>query len=552
MPDIFLSYTREDQATAQRFAEAFEAQGFSVWWDVTLRSGETYDQVTEEALEAARAVVVLWSQKSVVSRWVRAEATLADRNGTLVPAMIEPCKRPIMFELTQTADLSSWTGGPSDPAWRAFLADVRRFVGSQTEPSPAPPAVAQKGPAPTRLTTLAVLPFTNRSGAPEDDLFAESLVEDLTAALSVGGRYLTVVAASATAAYRSGARDLRQIGRDLKVRFLLEGNIRRLGAELRLSVHLVEAETGQILWRDKFDQPLAELAELQDGFVTDVAIQVRRQAERAEIEYALKNPGYITAEESVLRATQYVSSGTRLGWEAAVAECRRAVELHPDEGLPYANLASYQAFLLHHRGGGDPELEQELLGNLARARTLDGNNRTVLECVATALIWLRKPQEALSYAERAVALGRDIAGSHQILGMALTMLGRTDEAIAEFETIRRLFPDSLYEHLTLRWRSVAHLQAGQFEQAREAAECALRMVPGVDPLVQCMLCYASLSDWGAARDARRRLRELDPEMPRALAESLVRDIYSGSGRADEFAAMLRRVWDEGEGEPQSP
>ena len=76
-PDIFLSYTREDQATAQRFAEAFEAQGFSVWWDATLRSGEAYDQVTEEALRTAKAVVVLWSQKSVVSRWVRAEATLA-------------------------------------------------------------------------------------------------------------------------------------------------------------------------------------------------------------------------------------------------------------------------------------------------------------------------------------------------------------------------------------------------------------------------------------------------------------------------------------------
>src|SRR6516165_15831 len=123
MPDIFLSYTREDQATAQRFAEAFAAQGFSVWWDATLRSGEAYDQVTEEALRTAKAVVVLWSKRSVVSRWVRAEATLADRNRTLVPAMVEPCDRPIMFELTQTADLSRWQGDGGDPAWRGFLAD---------------------------------------------------------------------------------------------------------------------------------------------------------------------------------------------------------------------------------------------------------------------------------------------------------------------------------------------------------------------------------------------------------------------------------------------
>ncbi|MDZ4762185.1 MAG: toll/interleukin-1 receptor domain-containing protein [Alphaproteobacteria bacterium] len=99
-PDIFLSYNREDQARAKVFAEAFSAQGFNVWWDVGLRTGEAYDEVTETALRTAKAVVVLWSKKSVASRWVRAEATLADRNKTLVPCMIEACERPIMFELT--------------------------------------------------------------------------------------------------------------------------------------------------------------------------------------------------------------------------------------------------------------------------------------------------------------------------------------------------------------------------------------------------------------------------------------------------------------------
>src|SRR6478736_4112029 len=114
MPDIFLSYNRDDQAAARRFAEAFSHEGFDVWWDVTLRSGEAYDQVTENALKSAKAVVVLWSTRSVASRWVRAEATLADRNRTLVPVMIETCERPIMFELTQTAELSRWGGEAND------------------------------------------------------------------------------------------------------------------------------------------------------------------------------------------------------------------------------------------------------------------------------------------------------------------------------------------------------------------------------------------------------------------------------------------------------
>ncbi len=90
-PNVFLSYNREDQARAMMFAEAFEGQGFKVWWDVGLRTGEAYDEVAETALRTAKAVVVLWSKKSVQSRWVRAEATLADRNKTLVPCMIEPC-----------------------------------------------------------------------------------------------------------------------------------------------------------------------------------------------------------------------------------------------------------------------------------------------------------------------------------------------------------------------------------------------------------------------------------------------------------------------------
>lgn len=127
-PDIFLSYSREDQAVARRFAEAFAREGFSVWWDQTLRTGEAYDHVTEQALRAAKAVVVLWSKASAASRWVRAEATIADRNKTLMPAMIEPCDRPVMFELTQTAELSHWKGDAKDPAWQAFIADLRRVA----------------------------------------------------------------------------------------------------------------------------------------------------------------------------------------------------------------------------------------------------------------------------------------------------------------------------------------------------------------------------------------------------------------------------------------
>ena len=127
-PDIFLSYSRDDQARARIFAECFAAEGLKVWWDVTLHAGQAYDEVTETALRSARAVVVLWSKRSVASRWVRAEATLGERHGTLLPAMIESCERPVMFELTQTADLKDWHGDREDRAWISFVEDVRRLV----------------------------------------------------------------------------------------------------------------------------------------------------------------------------------------------------------------------------------------------------------------------------------------------------------------------------------------------------------------------------------------------------------------------------------------
>jgi Tol biopolymer transport system component len=141
LPDVFVSYSREDQPVARRFAESFEREGFSVWWDQALNPGEAFDQVTERALDEAKAIVVLWSRESVNSRWVRAEATQANASGRLLPVMIEACRRPIMFELTHTADLSHWDGNTDDPAWQSFIAGVRRYVGRSAPAAVEPVAV---------------------------------------------------------------------------------------------------------------------------------------------------------------------------------------------------------------------------------------------------------------------------------------------------------------------------------------------------------------------------------------------------------------------------
>ena len=178
--DIFLSYARTDQATARIFAECFVQEGFSVWWDASLHSGQTFDEVIEQNLRDAKAVVVLWSPRSVASRWVRAEATLADRRNKLAPAIIEPCDRPIIFELTHAADLTEWTGDTSDPRWRNFMHDLRRLVEAEVEPAssaPVKPASMPQAPAPKPAPAATRQPL--RPGSAEVIFAGRTQVEPL-------------------------------------------------------------------------------------------------------------------------------------------------------------------------------------------------------------------------------------------------------------------------------------------------------------------------------------------------------------------------------------
>ncbi|MCL6741054.1 TIR domain-containing protein [Sphingomonas sp. RB56-2] len=162
--DIFISYSREDRTSARQFAECFAREGFSVWWDAVLRSGQTFDEIIEQELRAAKAVVVLWSPRSVRSRWVRAEATLADRSNKLVPIIIEPCDLPIIFELTHASELAQWAGDTSDSRWQTLVSDLRRMVGTIQQAAPEAPAV---DPVPAKAASVPEAPSTTATPSSE-------------------------------------------------------------------------------------------------------------------------------------------------------------------------------------------------------------------------------------------------------------------------------------------------------------------------------------------------------------------------------------------------
>lgn len=138
-----------------------------MWWDAALRTGQTFDEVIEKQLRSSKAVVVLWSPRSVASRWVRAEATLADRRNKLVPAIIEACDLPIIFELTHATDLSDWTGETSDSRWRSLVSDLHRLVDDGKEEALASPTAVEPAAEAESLPVVpAVLPAAEPRLAP--------------------------------------------------------------------------------------------------------------------------------------------------------------------------------------------------------------------------------------------------------------------------------------------------------------------------------------------------------------------------------------------------
>ena len=549
-PDIFLSYNREDQARAKLFAEAFEAQGFNVWWDVGLRTGEAYDEVTETALRTAKAVVVLWSKRSVASRWVRAEATLADRNKTLVPCMIEPCERPIMFELTQTAELAHWRGETTDRVWLGFRADVARFVGRERAaapgllPTPQPSAaIVQAAPGPKAARpSIAILPFTNRSTERADEVFAGGMGEDIAAALSLG-RGLKVISQSSTMAYRKNTSDLRTIGLELGAKYILEGNTRRVGQSLRVTAQLVEAETSAILWTQKFDRPLSELAELQEELVEELAAHLGVQIQKQEMERALKKPGDITAWEAVMRSWAAYARFTSENLALAVAEARRAVSLAPDYAVARATLAMALALQYNQRGFRDRALIEEAQQQADAALSLNPNHATVLFQVTHVLINAQRAHEALSFGERAVALNPSSIDSRQVLAASLIHSERYQEALEQLAEGDRVAPRAFQTVMTLGHRCWALYGLGRLEQALAACTEYARLDPAFAyPQMSRVVCLQALGRTAEAQEAVRKARKVAPGEGLDYWLGLVMNSYFSETDKQSFAQHFTDAW----------
>ena len=401
MAEIFLSYGHDDLATAKRYAQAFQRAGFSVWWDESLRSGEAFDTAIERAIEDAKAVVVLWSRSSVQSRWVRAEATLAEKSGTLVSVLIESCKLPIMFQLTHTVDLSQWRGSMQDPAWLSVLAGVRRQIQSgppdKAAVPPADPPVARPGRRVLLLSTLAllvgmglvlgtrwlsrpsapslasgdsaspetsdrvgvatsaapsaegasiaVLPFADMSPGHDQDYFSDGLSEELLNQLAHLPD-LRVIGRTSSFSFKGKNEDLRKIGQVLGVNHILEGSVRKSGDRVRVTAQLINPEDGSHLWSETYDRTVQDVFGIQEEIARTVANALQLTLDTKKVgENGTKN---VEAFDEFLAGRAEAIQTSAKSLQAAASHFERAVELDPKYEMAWANLVeTYQGVIIN-------------------------------------------------------------------------------------------------------------------------------------------------------------------------------------------------------------
>ncbi|MEX0644159.1 MAG: TIR domain-containing protein [Parvularculaceae bacterium] len=546
IPDIFLSYNREDQATAKLFVNAFEREGLTVWWDAALRSGEAYDEVTENALKTAKAVAVLWSTCSVVSRWVRSEATLANRYRTLIPAMIEPCERPIMFELTQTADLSHWRGAADDKAWRTYLADVKRLIEKDAPiqqkitpaaaPLPAPLADLRDG-----RPALAVLPFANRSQLEEDDVFADGMVEDVIAALAQAV-YVRVLGAMATAAFKKVAlTDLSALGRHLGVDYFLEGNVRRVGADLRVTTQLLKAADGTIVWSGRFDRPLAELAALQEALVLDLAAALGAQVVSAEMRRVLEKPLDLNAWELLARSWVLFRNADSASILLAIASAERLIALAPDLAVGHALLAAGRGLIYWVASPDNPDELRRIKAMIDRAIALAApDDPLVLTSAGMVYCLLGSPEVGLAHAVQAVRKRPGDGYAYYARGMAASMLDGIDAALDDLDAAERLTPGLPWAVYAAAWRGNTLVRAGRIEEALAAYDHCLDLNPNYWPA----RLHKAIQTWRLGRRDEARVAFLKLKESGAWganSAAFYRRVFSGSRHLGDILAALAEL-----------
>jgi adenylate cyclase len=394
-------------------------------------------------------------------------------------------------------------------AWRLQI--------DKNSPSTLPKRAAAETARPPALPdkpSIAVLPFQNMSGDPEQEYFADGMVEEIITALS-RFKSLFVIARNSSFTYKGKAVDIKQVGRELGVRYAVEGSVRKAVGTVRITGQLIDATTGAHLWADRFEGKLDDVFALQDKITEGVVSAITPTVYKAEIDMAARRrPTNLSAYDLCLRASPHFYSMTREGLAEALQLTHRALELDPRYGFAAYLAGSCHIFMISQ--GWARDLNREIGEGtrlLSLALSIDENDPDVLATVGCTTSFLTEDfATAAEMVDRAVALNPNSALAWNLRGHAYLFGGQAAEALRSFERTIRLSPLDPMLYMTLAGMGIAFIELRRFDEAVAVARRAARQNQTYATTYRCLAsALAHLGREAEVRNVVSRLLELEPK-----------------------------------------
>ena len=396
-----------------------------------------------------------------------------------------------------------WASSKSRTSPARCASTASQDVGAAVTIAPAP--VVSVLPLPDK-PSVAVLPFTNMSGDPEQEFFADGIAEDVITALS---RYssLFVIARNSSFTYKGRAVDVKRVGRELGVRYVLEGSLRKSGDRIRVTAQLVEAETGKHVWAERYDRDLADIFAVQDEITEAVTIAIAPAIADAELHRAMrKPPGSLDAWGAYQRGLWHLGKFTADDNAVAQKFFQQAIDLDPNFAGGYRGLASAQILAVAaFQHGKLVEALSSVEALTRRAVALDSGDAEVRSSLGSALQLSGDSVGAMAEIERAVAMSPNLASAHGALGRTLIYSGRPKEGLAAVQRYLRLDPYGPMVATNLLQVEVGHYFCREYDFAIEAALRVVRSYPGYPNPYRWLA--AALGQAGQIEEARTALEK---------------------------------------------
>jgi adenylate cyclase len=361
--------------------------------------------------------------------------------------------------------------------------------------------------------SIAVLPFQNMSGDPEQEYFADGMVEEITTALS-RFKWLFVIARNSSFTFKGKAVDVKEVGRRLGVRYVLEGSVRKASGKVRITGQLIDAVTGAHIWADRFERDLTDVFALQDEVTVAVVSAIQPKLLQTEIALAARRrPENLTAYDLYLRAMPQFYLATREGLAEAIKLAHRALELDPRFGFvaALAGVCHMQSVLWGH--AIDPKFERNEAIRLFRlALSVDeGDPDTLAWAALVSAFMVGDSEREIEMADRAVALNPNSYLVWNGRGHVYRIAGLPEEAVRSFERAMRLSPVDPRLHFLLTGMGQALIELCRFDEAIVAGKKAQRQNSSFSPAYRCLAsAFAHLGRYAEAREAAARVLEHDP------------------------------------------